>query len=547
MQLLLLLLVALTITVALIPPLANAAGRLRLLDRPGDRKVHAAPIPRVGGLAIGAGTLLPLWLMAAQPGEWTAIYAGVAILLIMGVLDDRYELAWPWKLGVQVLACTLAVTAGGVSIESTTLTDRIELPAALSFGLSFVFLVGVTNAINLSDGLDGLAGGTTLLAVLAIGWISFSSGNLPVASTTAALAGALLGFLRFNTHPARVFMGDSGSQVLGFLAGVLAIKATQGADITVSAALPLLLLAWPILDTLTVMTERLRNGRSPFAADRRHFHHRLLSLGFDHYQSVLIIYAVQCGLFLLAYFLRFESDLVIVAVFVVFAIAVIGLLDGARLRNWRWASAVREPSEIARHVRWLREKDRLRRACRALLLVLLAAYAATVVFGAAAVRADIAWLAAALVLAQLVVLIAGNRPASVTLLRFVLFVAAAMLVYLDQRSLGILRPQSLWQVGLFASLSLLVMLRFRTSGERRYAFTTLDALVLFVAVIAPIVAAPVDSTLGMGAGVGIGIFKLVAIGYALEFAFDGWNVARGGAFVTSVMLALVAARGVLPM
>ena len=543
MQLLLLLVVALTITVALIPPLANAAGRLRLLDRPGDRKVHAAPIPRVGGLAIGAGTLIPLWIMAGQPGEWTAIYLGVAILLVMGVIDDRYELAWPWKLGAQVLACVLAVTAGGVTVESTTLTDRIELPQAVSLALSFVFLVGVTNAINLSDGLDGLAGGTTLLAVLAIGWISFSTGNIAVASTTAALAGALLGFLRFNTHPARVFMGDSGSQVLGFLAGVLAIKATQGADVTVSAALPLLLLAWPILDTLTVMTERIRAGRSPFAADRRHFHHRLLALGFDHYQSVLIIYAVQCGVFLLAYLLRFESDLVIVAVFAVFAAVVIGLLERARAREWQWARPARGPSELALQIRWLREKDRLRRGCRALLLMLLAAYAASVAFGQSAVGADVAWLAGGLVLAQLVVLVSGNRPASVQLMRLVLFIAAAMLVYLDQQALGLLEPGSFWQVALFASLGALVLVRFRTSGERRFAFTTLDALVLFVAVIAPIVAVSSESA----TTIGIGILKLVAIGYSIEFAFDHWNVARGGALVTSVLLALIASRVVLPM
>ncbi|MEO8019365.1 MAG: MraY family glycosyltransferase [Pseudomonadota bacterium] len=543
MQLLLLLVAALTITVALIPPLANAAGRLRLLDRPGERKVHAAPIPRIGGLAMVAGTLLPLWFMATQPGEWTAIYAGVAVLLVMGLLDDRYELAWPWKLGAQIIACALAVIAGGVAIDSTTLTDRVELPAALSYALSFVFLVGVTNAINLSDGLDGLAGGTTLLSVLAIGWISLSSGNLPVASTTAALAGALLGFLRFNTHPARVFMGDSGSQVLGFLAGVLAIKATQDADITVSAALPLLLLAWPILDTLTVMTERLRAGRSPFAADRRHFHHRLLALGFDHYQSVLIIYAVQGGLFMLAYFLRYESDLVIIAVFVMFATSVIGMLEGARARHWRWAGPPRESSEIARHVRWWREKNRLQRGCRALMLILLTAYAASVALGHPRVNPDVAWLAVALLIAQIIVLITGNRPVGMLLLRLALFVAAAMLVYLDQQSLGGLAPQSLWQIGMFGSLGLLVLLRFRTSGERRFAFTTLDALVLFVAVIAPVVAVPVDST----SGIGLGIFKLVAIGYALEFAFDHWTVARGGALVTSALLALVAARGVLPM
>jgi UDP-GlcNAc:undecaprenyl-phosphate GlcNAc-1-phosphate transferase len=541
-QLLLLLVVALTITVALIPPLASAAGRLRLLDRPGERKVHAAPIPRIGGLAMGAGTLLPLWFMATQPGEWTAIYAGVAVLLVMGLVDDRYELDWPWKLGAQVLACALAVTAGGVSIESATLTDRIELPAALSLGLSFVFLVGVTNAINLSDGLDGLAGGTTFLCVLAIGWISLSTGNIPVASTTAALAGALLGFLRFNTHPARVFMGDSGSQVLGFLAGVLAIKATQGADITVSAALPLLLLAWPILDTLTVMSERIRAGRSPFSADRRHFHHRLLALGFDHYQSVLIIYGVQGALFLLAYFLRYESDLVIVAAFVLFAVTVISLLEGARARQWRWSRPAREPSGIARKVRWLTEKDRLRRGVRASLLVLLGIYAASIAASAAQVSQDVAWLAVVLGCAQLGIALAGTRPALMPLLRGVMFVAAAMLVYLDQRALGLLAPQSFWVVSLFGALSILVLLRFRTSGERRFSFTTLDALVLFVAVIAPLVAPSLDPA----SGVGVGVLKLVAIGYALEFAFDNERASRGAALSCAVILALIAARGVFP-
>jgi len=543
MQLLLLLVVALTITVALIPPLANAAGRFRLLDRPGERKVHATPIPRIGGIAMAAGTLLPLTLMAAQPGEWAAIYGGVAILLTMGILDDRLELAWPWKLAAQVAACALAVSAGGVSIDSAMLTDRVELPTLIAFSLSFVFLVGVTNAINLSDGLDGLAGGTTLLSVLAIGWISFSSGNYPVASTTAALAGALLGFLRFNTHPARVFMGDSGSQVLGFLAGVVAIKATQGDNSTVSAALPLLLLAWPILDTLTVMTERIRSGRSPFAADRRHFHHRLLSIGFDHYQSVLIIYAVQAALFLLAFFLRYESDLVIGGAFVLFAALVIGALEAARIHGWQWARPAPESSGLARRIRWLGEGDRLARGCRAVLLLLLGAYGALVACSPQPVSADIATLAAGLIVAQLVVLVSGNRKTSVMLLRFALFVAAAMLVYLDQKELGAFAPHSAGTLALFGLLALLVLLRFRLSGERRFAFTTLDALVLFVAISVPIIVGDSASA----TRIGLGIVKLVALGYAIEFAFEDGRIARGGALVAALLLGVVVLRGVVPM
>lgn len=540
MQLLLLLVVALTITVALIPPLANAAGRFRLLDRPGERRVHDTPIPRIGGIAMAVGMLVPLVFMASQPGEWTFIYAGVAILLTMGILDDRFELEWPWKLGAQLLACALAVGVGGVTIESATLTDRIELPAVFATTLSIVFLVGVTNAINLSDGLDGLAGGTTLLSVLAIGWISFSSGNLPVAATTAALAGALLGFLRFNTHPARVFMGDSGSQVLGFLAGVVAIKATQGEDSTVSAALPLLLLAWPILDTLTVMTERIRDGRSPFSADRRHFHHRLLSLGFDHYQSVLIIYGVQCALFLLAFVLRYESDLLIGAVFAAFATFTIGSLEGARLAGWRWHRAERTPSRLARRIRWLAENDGVAKFCRLALLAALAAYGALVACAPPRVSADVAWLALGLAAVQVGAAVSARRMTPV--LRFALFVTAAMLVYLDQRGLGAVAPDSAWVLVLFGALAIVVLLRFRVSGERRFAFTTLDALVLFVALMAPVFAGHLSAV-----NVGFGILKLVALGYALEFAFTDDRPARAGAWVAAALLGVVALRGVVPM
>lgn len=543
MQLLLLLVFALTITVALIPPLANAASRFHLLDRPGERKVHAMPIPRIGGIAMVAGTLLPLLFMAGLPGEWLPIYAGVAILLVMGLADDRFDLPWPLKLAAQVAACALAVGPGGVTIEFATFADRVELPGAVSVILSFLFLVGVTNAINLSDGLDGLAGGTTLLSIIAIGWISLSSGNIAVASTTAALAGALLGFLRFNTHPARVFMGDSGSQVLGFLAGVVAIKATQGAESTVSTALPVLLLAWPILDTVTVMIERVRDGRSPFSPDRRHFHHRLLALGFDHYQAVLIIYAVQGALFLLAYFLRFESDLVIGATFVLFAALVVGMLEGARARGWRWARAAREPSQLAAQVRWLGSGDRLGTLCRGVLLALLFAYALSIACSAQPVTRDVAALSAALVVAQLAVVVWGNRMTTVILMRAALFVAAAMSVWLDQQSLGALAPGSPWSIALFAALALLVLLRFRLSGERRFAFTTLDALVLFVAAVAPLIAQGSESS----AAIGTGILKLVALGYALEFAFTEARVMRGGAIVAAMLFGVVALRGVLPM
>ena len=136
----------------------------------------------------------------------------------------------------------------------------------------------------------------------------------------------MLGFLRFNTYPASVFMGDAGSQLLGFAIGVLSIRATQGASSQISAALPILLLAVPILDTLSVMVQRVGEGRSPFSADRNHIHHKLLALGFEHHEAVMVIYSVQAALFVIAYFLRYESDLLILGVVSsLFALAIVAL------------------------------------------------------------------------------------------------------------------------------------------------------------------------------------------------------------------------------
>ena len=154
-------------------------------------------------------------------------------------------------------------------------------------------LVGITNAINLSDGLDGLAGGVTFLSLAAIAvltYIAVDAGFMLLA--TMSIMGSILGFLRFNTFPARIFMGDGGSQFLGFSAGVLAILLTQSSNTALSPALPLLILGLPILDTLMVMGERIYEGRSPFVADRKHIHHRLLALGFHHYEAVVTIYAL---------------------------------------------------------------------------------------------------------------------------------------------------------------------------------------------------------------------------------------------------------------
>jgi UDP-GlcNAc:undecaprenyl-phosphate/decaprenyl-phosphate GlcNAc-1-phosphate transferase len=537
MQLLLLLVAALAVTVALMPGLVRLAPHVGLVDYPGGRKAHSTPVPRVGGVALVIGTLTSLLLMAQQPTAWLFVYAGGLLLLAMGLWDDCVDLRWPLKLGAQVLAATLAVTAGDVRIDSITLVERIDLPIEIALPISVAFVVGATNAINLTDGLDGLAGGTTLLIVLVIGWLAYQSGNVEVATATAALAGSLLGFLRFNTHPARVFMGDSGSQFLGYMVAVVAVQSTQGSDTALSAALPLVLLAWPIADTANVMIERIRVGVSPFNADRRHLHHRLLGLGFDHYQSVIIVYVAHGALFMLAYALRFESDIVIAGAFVAFAAALLGAMHLARSHDWRWRRSEESTSAVARRLAWMRESHRLPRWTPIAIGLLLSAYPIASGFAREPISTDLRILLVGIVLTQLAFLCVPALWKLESLRRLPAYVMAAVLVYVDQQHLGAGARDSFATLLVIFGLTVTVVLQFRLSDRRRGQFTPLDALVLLVALLTPLLSARelVDMP-----GVALGVLKVVVLLYALEFlgqrpAIERWVAI---AFVTVCALAI---------
>jgi UDP-GlcNAc:undecaprenyl-phosphate/decaprenyl-phosphate GlcNAc-1-phosphate transferase len=191
----------------------------------------------------------------------------------------------------------------------------------------------VTNAINLADGLDGLAGGISLLIFLFICYLAYREGNVPVAVIALSLSGTLFGFLRFNTFPASLFMGDTGSMLLGFSAAALSIMLTQGST-PLSPLLPLILLGFPVLDTLAVMTLRISEGRSPFSADKQHFHHRLLKLGLFHTEAVFTIYVIQFVLILFAWFFRFYSEGFLLLSYGIFSLLVVVLFTVADRTGW---------------------------------------------------------------------------------------------------------------------------------------------------------------------------------------------------------------------
>jgi UDP-GlcNAc:undecaprenyl-phosphate/decaprenyl-phosphate GlcNAc-1-phosphate transferase len=329
------LLVSLLTTIALIPALSAVATRFNVVDLPGERKVHERPIPRIGGIAMAAGAILPVILWASGDHFIWGWLAGAAIVVIFGIVDDCKDISPKWKFLGQFLAALVVVLLGKIKIHTLgmLLPGEDDLPGWVALSLTVLAIMGVTNAINLADGLDGLAGGICLLIFCCIGYLAYLEGDLLIGLVCLAMAGAIFGFLRYNTHPATVFMGDTGSQLLGFTAVTLSLALTQG-NTAISPVLPLLLLGIPVLDTLSVMTIRVMKGRSPFSADKNHIHHNLMALGLHHGESVMAIYACQTFLVVAAFLLRFHSDWLLLGGYLAFSVASLSLLMVAGRNGW---------------------------------------------------------------------------------------------------------------------------------------------------------------------------------------------------------------------
>lgn len=536
-------LIAMSVTMALIPPLMRAAQRFHFLDDPGERKVHAQPVPRVGGIAMAAGVLLALAFSGEFAQPMPAFLAGVVVLLAFGVWDDRVTLSAGPKLAGQIIAVLIVMIRGDVSIDTLTLTERHPLGPWLSAPLTFVFLLGVTNAINLADGLDGLAGGTTLLSLSALALLALSSNTPFVGVVAIIIIGAILGFLRFNTHPARVFMGDSGSQILGFSGAVLAVVLTQNQAAPLSSALPLLLLGIPIIDTLMVMTQRMLEGRSPFHADRNHIHHRLLTLGLDHHEAVVTIYLLQSCLFVTAWFLRYESDLFIAVVFGVFAALSIALLKAAARAGWRWrhatAGGAPNVSRVGRAVHWLRMPQHLPRYALMTSASCVTLYFLTVAHACPSPSIDVRWTAALLALCLCGALIVRWRSVEASRIdKIALYTATVMAVYFDRESATLLDAHAVATALVFVMLVLAIIVRVRLTSDRRFRVTPLDVLIIVVAVAIP----NLPGSIATSATLGESIAKLIALLYGVETLLGAaarwWRVPSLAALVFLVACAL---------
>jgi UDP-GlcNAc:undecaprenyl-phosphate GlcNAc-1-phosphate transferase len=287
---------------------------LRIVDHPDERRTHDGLLPRGGGIAVviafvvvGGGLVLlgggiagmPV-LQTATPQNLVGLFVGAILAAVIGALDDRFDLRARWQFLGQLLLAAIAV---GTMITVAFIGNpfggsNIQFITPIGIAFTVIWIVGMINSLNFIDGLDGLSTGIALIAALTLGLISLTpQGNEPlVAVLCFALAGALLGFLRWNFHPAVIFQGSAGVMFMGYVLAVLAILGEAKVIVAV------LVLAVPIIDTFWVIVRRLSSGRSPFSPDRSHIHHRLLDLGLSHRSTVLLIYAVCATLGLMSLF-----------------------------------------------------------------------------------------------------------------------------------------------------------------------------------------------------------------------------------------------------
>jgi UDP-GlcNAc:undecaprenyl-phosphate GlcNAc-1-phosphate transferase len=336
------------------------------VDLPGPRKVHTQPIPRVGGmsvfLGIAAGLAYGAFATGFLPGNlqekglhWGSLALAAFAVFVMGLVDDVHGLSFRWKFAVQIAAAVL-VWQFGFRIESLAIPMSLGTVnlGILSAPVTVLWIVGVTNAINMIDGLDGLAAGMALICTTAVATIALYREQVAVTAASVAIVGSLVGFLRYNFSPARVFLGDSGSMLLGFLLAVLSIHANQKGATAVAVLAPVLVLGIPLLDTGLAILRRLyrlqksrpgsirgvpyllRNATVVFLPDRAHLHHRLLDLGLSQRAAVIALYlgAVLTG---------FAALSLVILRNRVLAMGLLAILVGLLLVFWGFALAGRRP------------------------------------------------------------------------------------------------------------------------------------------------------------------------------------------------------------
>ncbi|MBR5871961.1 MAG: undecaprenyl/decaprenyl-phosphate alpha-N-acetylglucosaminyl 1-phosphate transferase [Clostridia bacterium] len=340
-------LIALTVT----PLVRVFAYKIGAVDVPRDnRRMHKKPMPLLGGLSIFLGFTISGLLFCDITPAITAAWLGGLLIIMIGILDDKYSLnAWVKLLG-QIAAAVIAVCLGGIQIDHINLFGHYIHFGFFAIPITIFWIVGMTNAINLIDGLDGLACGVSAIASMSLLIVTLMHAELEIAMLTAILTGACIGFLPFNKNPAKIFMGDTGALFLGYMLSVLSTVGVFKTTAVVSFLIPVIIFGYPLFDTAFAFARRILQGRSPFSADRGHLHHRIIDMGFNVKQSVSILYCICSVLGILAIMLT-EQRAIASLVILIIAL-VIGLFNYLlnKNKNTRRLTGLHETTEFDRIV-----------------------------------------------------------------------------------------------------------------------------------------------------------------------------------------------------
>ena len=332
------------------PPVQNFAHKVGAIDVPKDaRRMHKKPIPRLGGLAIYGGFLCSILIFGQLDETMLCVLLGAAIIVALGIFDDVLALGAKLKFVVQIVAAAIPVCIGDLQIGLfTNLNPLSDTPfvhlGILAVPVTIIWIVGITNAVNLIDGLDGLAVGVSSIAAITMLAVALLTGNMPIAITMAALAGACIGFMPYNLNPAKIFMGDTGSTFLGYMLATVSIMGLFKFYAVISFAVPFLILGLPIFDTANAIIRRVAAGRSPMSPDRGHVHHKLIDMGFNQKQAVAILYAISATLGLTAVVLTSSGEVKAIVLLLAVLAAILvgaGIIYGAE----HWSKHASENKE----------------------------------------------------------------------------------------------------------------------------------------------------------------------------------------------------------
>ena len=356
--------VALVISFLSTPIVKSFAYKLGAIDVPKDeRRMHKVPIPRMGGLAIFLGFIISVLLFVEIDDQMKGILLGSVIIVVMGIIDDITPLRASLKFVVQILAALIPIYYG-VQITCITNPNLLSDNPYWNFGwlsipITVIWIVGLTNAVSLIDGLDGLAIGVSSISALTMLAIAILVAEPQVAVIMAALVGACIGFMPYNMNPAKIFMGDTGSTFLGYILACITIQGLFKFYAVISFVVPFLILGLPIFDTMFAIIRRISHGQNPMAPDRSHVHHRLIDMGLNQKQAVAVLYVISAILGLSAVVLATSGEikaiLCLMALIIVCLIAVrvifLPHMSDEEKKHWKEHSLRQELSEIEEEVR----------------------------------------------------------------------------------------------------------------------------------------------------------------------------------------------------